>query len=286
MSATTRHLINRQRRLAATANTTASRTASAPRTATPSRTREAAAPKDREQASERDRDRTPERTRDRIRGRDKGRARDRTRDSTAEAATAASAEAHARSRRRLPSGTVLISALTLLTVLLGCFAAWAAGKASALHDSAATGNSALTDTARTSDVKGTVAQAVNAVFSYDYADPARTDDAAKRLLTGQAVQQYATMIAEVKKQAPVQKLVLTTTVTDTGVETIDGDRARVLVFADQSNTATAASTAASATTSTPDSATSAGTTYAAAMFAVDVVRQDGTWKIAAIDTFG
>jgi Mce-associated membrane protein len=48
----------------------------------------------------------------------------------------------------------------------------------------------------------------------------------------------------------------------------------VLVFADQCNTATAGS------------AKSAGSTYAAAMFAVDVVRQDGTWKIAAIDTFG
>lgn len=246
MSATTRHLINRQRRLAATA------TATAPRTAAPSRTREPAGPKAR--------DRTPERTRDRTR--------------------AASAEAAVRSRRhlRLPRGIPLIAALTLLTVLLGCFAAWAAGKASALHDSTVTGNTALTDTARTSEVKGTVAQAVNAVFSYDYADPARTDDAAKLVLTGQAVQQYAAMIAEVKKQARAQKLVLTTTVTDTGVEMIDGDRARVLVFADQSNTATAASTT--------NADTSADTTYAAAMFAVDVVRQDGTWKIATIDTFG
>jgi Mce-associated membrane protein len=258
MSATTRHLINRQRRLAATATATttaprtatAARTAAAPRTAAPSRTREPAVPKDR--------DRTPERTRDRTRSR----------------------RLRTRLRIPLPQGIPLIAALTLLTVLLGCFAAWAAGKASALHDSAATGNTALTDTARTSEVKGTVAQAVNAVFSYDYADPARTDDAAKLVLTGQAVQQYASMIAEVKKQAPAQKLVLTTTVTDTGVEMIDGDRARVLVFADQSNTATAASAASSA------SATSAGTTYAAAMFAVDVVRQDGTWKIATIDTFG
>jgi len=80
------------------------------------------------------------------------------------------------------------------------------------------------------------------------------------------------MIAQVRAQAPKQKLVLTTTVTSTGVESITGDRARVLVYADQRNTSTAAG--------------SGGTTYAAAMFAVDAVRQDGTWKIASIDTFG
>jgi Mce-associated membrane protein len=178
-----------------------------------------------------------------------------------------------RRRPRRLSGTVLVAAaLALLTVLLGGFAAWAASRASGLHDSAATGNTALTDTARTAEVKGAIAQDVNAVFSYDYADTARTDDAAKKMLTGKAVQQYAAMLAQVRAQAPAQKLVLTTTVTDTGVETIDGDRARVLVFADQRNTSTAAG--------------GGGSTYAAAMFAVDAVRQDGTWKIASLDTFG
>ena len=93
------------------------------------------------------------------------------------------------------------------------------------------------------------------------------------MLTGRAVQQYARMIAQVKAQAPAQKLVLTTTVTDTGVEMITGDRARVLVYADQGNTSTA-------------KGADAGSTYAAAMFAVDAVHQDGTWKIASIDTFG
>lgn len=180
-----------------------------------------------------------------------------------------------RSRRpRRPTWTtVVVAALAVVTVLLGGFAALAAGKASALRDTAATGDTALTDTARTSEVKGGVAQDVNAVFSYDWADTARTDQAAARDLTGKAVQQYADMIAQVRAQAPARKLVLTTTVTDTGVQMIDGDRARVLVFADQRNTSTAKGAAA-------------GTTYAAAMFAVDAVRQDGTWKIASIDTFG
>jgi Mce-associated membrane protein len=221
---TTRHLINRQRRLAAVSAAAQERTA------------------------------------------DPAPARART---SRPAAVTAEPARPAGARRPLP---VAVTLLAVLTVLLGGFAAVAASRASALHGSVAAHNTALTDTARTSEIKGTIAEAVNAVFSYDYADTARTDAAAKRLLTGKAVQQYAAMLAQVRAQAPAQKLVLTTTVTDTGVETIDGDRAHVLVFADQRNTSTAKA--------------GAGSTYAAAMFAVDAVHQDGTWKIAAIDTFG
>jgi Mce-associated membrane protein len=168
--------------------------------------------------------------------------------------------------------TLGVAVLALLTVLLGGFAAWAAGKASDLHGSAARHNTALTDSARTSEVKGSVSQAVNAVFSYDYADTARTDKAAARVLTGRAKQQYASMIAQVKAQAAARRTVLTTTVTDAGVELIDGHRARLLLYADQRNTSTAKGSAGD-------------TAYSAAMFAVDAVEQDGTWRIASIDTF-
>jgi Mce-associated membrane protein len=244
---TTRHLVNRRRRLAAAPRTAAgartARTAAASRTATVVRT--AAGP----------RVAVP-----------RGPARART------AAPRAAGPAAASRRLPRPSRPAVAAAvLALLTVVLGGFAAWAANRAADLRDSTAAGNSALTDTARTSEVKGVIAQDVNAVFSYDYADTARTDAAAKRVLTGAAVRQYDGMLAQVRAQAPKRKLVLTTTVTDTGVETIDGDRARVLVFADQRNTSTAAG---------------GGTSYAAAMFAVDAVRQAGTWKIASIDTFG
>jgi Mce-associated membrane protein len=173
----------------------------------------------------------------------------------------------------LPVLPALPALLALLTVLLGGFAGWAATEASRAEDSSASRNTALTDAAATSEVRGTVAQAVNAVFSYTYADPARTDEAARRVLVGKAVQQYEAMLAEVRKQGPRQKLVLTTTVTDSGVEMMDGRRARVLIFADQRNTSTASGTG------------TAGTTYAAAMLAVDAVHRDGTWKITGLDTF-
>lgn len=164
----------------------------------------------------------------------------------------------------------LPAVLCALTVLLGAFAAWAFTSAATLNDEPGRQNTALTDIARTSEVKGQITEAVGAVFSYNYASPAKADAAVKKYLTGKAVSQHEDMLAEVRAQAPKQKLVLTTTVTESGVELLDGDRARLIIFADQSNTRTGKSDE---------------TTYAAAMFAVDAVRRGDTWRISAIDTF-
>ncbi len=225
---TTRHLINRQRRLATTG-----RTATAP----------TSAPADDDPL------RKPP-----VRARVPGTRRE--------------PREQARRGRRLP---VVLCVITVLTVLLGSFAAFAGSRASGLRDEAAVRNGALTDIARTSEVKGQVGKAVAAVFSYNFADPAALDRAVRTHLRGKAAEQHRAMLADVRTQGPRQKLVLTTTVTESGVELIDGDRARVLVYADQSNTRTA---------------TKDETTYAAAMLAVDALRSDGTWHIAAIDTFG
>ncbi|WP_405633081.1 hypothetical protein [Streptomyces sp. NBC_01174] len=174
-------------------------------------------------------------------------------------------------RSRLPRLRIRLPAvLCAATLLLGAFAAWSFTSAGALRDEPSRQNTALTDIGRTSEVKGQITQAVGAVFSYDYASPGKSDLAARKHLTGKAVQQHKDMLAEVRAQAPKQKLVLTTTVTESGVEFLDGDRARLLVFADQSNTRTGKE---------------GETTYAAAMFAVDAVRRGDTWRIAAIDTF-
>jgi Mce-associated membrane protein len=185
---------------------------------------------------------------------------------TSTISTGATTPPRARPRRGLPA------ALGVLTVLLGGFAAWATGEAAALRDTPAARNAALTDIARTSEVKGQVTKAVNELFSYDYAAAAPADRAVRTHLTGKAVEQHRTMLAPVRSRAAQQKLVLTTTVTHSGVELIDGDRARVLVYADQRNTRTAAK--------------KAETTYGAAMFAVEAVRKDGAWRIAVIDTLG
>lgn len=176
------------------------------------------------------------------------------------------AQSDRRPRRSVPWPLLL----ALLTVVAAAFAVIAHTRAGAERDLPALRNTALTDTARTSEVKGTVGQAVDAVFSYDHANPGRTEKAADKYLTGKAVAQHRELLAQVRSQGERQKLVLSTTVTHSGVEVIDGGRARALVFADQSNTSTAKGGSAS---------------HAAAMFAVDVVHRGGTWQIANIDTF-
>jgi Mce-associated membrane protein len=67
----------------------------------------------------------------------------------------------------------------------------------------------------------------------------------------------------VRDKAPAQKLVLTTTVVSSAVQSLEGDRARVLAFLDQS--ATRADTGA--------------TNAAAAQLSVTVKREGGHWVI-------
>ncbi|MFD5282759.1 hypothetical protein [Streptomyces rubrogriseus] len=190
--------------------------------------------------------------------------------------------APARSRR-----PVVLVLLCALTVLLGGFAGWAHAEAEGLRSEPARSNTALTDLARTSEIKGQVAKAVDRLFSYDHADPGALDEAARDLLTGKAVGQHRDLLADVRARADEQKAVITTTVTESAVERIDGDRARVLVYADQSSVATTGKKAATDEGSKTDGAAAQDEgVYAAAMLAVDVVHRDGRWLVSTLDTFG
>ena len=241
---TTRHLVNRQRRLATAAAERTATTATAPPRG-PGRSEE------------------PDRPRKQEEPEDTG--------ATADAGEEDETPPEPLPKRRPSVPRVRLPAvLCALTVLLGSFAAWSFTSADRLREEPSRQNAALTDIGRTSEVKGQITEAVGAVFSYNYAAPAKADRAAKTYLVGRAVGQHEEMLADVRAQAPEQKLVLTTTVTESGVEVLDGDRARLLVFADQSNTRTGKADE---------------TTYAAAMFAVDAVRRGDNWRISAIDTF-
>lgn len=163
----------------------------------------------------------------------------------------------------------IAAALGAATVVLGGFGVWATVHANSERSSAAAQNTALTDGPATTAVRGQITAAVNTIFSYNYANTAATRRAAQGLLTGPAVHQYDTLFALVTRNAPAQKLVVTTRVTNTGVEMLNGDRARLLVFANQQDTR----------------AGTGQTSYAGAMFAVTAFRQGGRWKIENIDTF-
>ncbi|MFE8941300.1 hypothetical protein ACWDNT_23910 [Streptomyces sp. NPDC000963] len=195
--------------------------------------------------------------------------------------TAGEPERKVTGRRTRSRGPVPLVVLCVLTLLLGGFAGWAHSRAAGLRDDPARGNTALTDLARTSEIKGQTAAAVAALFSYDHADPAAFEKAGKTLLTGKAVAQHRTLFGGVLARAAEEKTVITTAVTDSAVERIDGDRARVLVYADQSSVSTAGTAKGGKQPKAQDQGV-----YAGAMFAVDVVHRDGRWLVENIDTFG
>ncbi|MFI2645526.1 hypothetical protein [Streptomyces sp. NPDC018610] len=275
---TTRHHINRQRRRQAreagpTAQAELPARTTASTAVSPAPGRAAATPAQRQETGLAGKARAPEKAGSPENG--------------AEKADAARAEAGRRSRGvrlRRPSRSAGLVVLCLLTLALGGFAGWAHARAQDLRADPAVRNTALTDAARTSEIKGQTEKAVAALFSYDHADPGAYEKATKTLLTGKAVAQHKALLDAVRARADQQKAVITTTVTDSAVERVDGDRARVLVYADQSSVGTAgtkSSAGAGGKQTTQDEGT-----YAGAMFAVDVLRRDGRWLVSGIDTFG
>jgi Mce-associated membrane protein len=175
------------------------------------------------------------------------------------------AEPRPGSRRRRVAAALLGAA----TVIIGSVGVWALVAGNSLRAAAAHANAALTDRTATKTVDRAIAHAVNTIFSYNYADTARTRSAAQGLLTGTAIRQYNELFRLVERQAPKQKLVVTTRVTSIGVELLTGGRARVLVFANQQDTRVG----------------TGQTSYGGAMFAVTAVSENGQWKIENIDTF-
>lgn len=167
------------------------------------------------------------------------------------------------------SGLLVPIVLAVVTVILGGFAVFAGIQAASLNSGVSAENTAITDNAGTSEVIGEVTSAVNTLFSYNYTDLAKTQNAVKTLLTGNAVCQYNTIFKTVQDQAPSQKLVLTTTVVDSAVQMLQGDTARVLLVVDQHDTR--------ATTNQSSDSTAA--------FAVNAIQSGGKWKISEIDTF-
>ena len=126
--------------------------------------------------------------------------------------------------------------LIAATIALTALGIWGRLEAAGLWADPATANQALVDPAATSKVIGDVDAALGKVFSYRYDNTAATEEAARQSLTGNAKGQYTELFAQVKSQAPAQKLMLTTKVVDSGVTMLQGEHAQLLVFLDQSAT--------------------------------------------------
>ncbi|GAA5160295.1 MULTISPECIES: hypothetical protein [Amycolatopsis] len=156
----------------------------------------------------------------------------------------------------------VLAALAAVVVLATGFAVFAALRASAAHG----GNVAVADTRATAEVADQISAGVKALFSYDYANLARTERAAASVLVDEAVGQYRSGYEAAKQQAVAQKLIRTTTIGSIGVSDLRGDTARVLVFLDQQTLVT--------TTNQQSSASAA--------LSVTARKVDGTWKIASM----
>ncbi|WP_410568584.1 hypothetical protein [Amycolatopsis sp. cmx-4-61] len=152
--------------------------------------------------------------------------------------------------------------IAVVVLALGC-TAWFGIEAASLSPG---DNLALVDSSATAEVSSSVSDAVKAVFSYDYANLARTERAAAEVLTGDAVRQYQAQFASARTRAESQKLTRTTTVRAVGVRSLRGDTADLLLFLDQ-QTVTAGGGAP---------------TSSVAQLAVTAKRVDGRWKLATL----
>ncbi|MEV7094530.1 hypothetical protein AB0M80_17020 [Amycolatopsis sp. NPDC051045] len=156
--------------------------------------------------------------------------------------------------------TRLLTAIVVLA--LGC-TAWFGIETASLSPG---DNEALVDLPATSDVSSEVSDAVKAVFSYDYANLARTERAASEVLTGDAVRQYQAQFASARTRASAEKLTRTTTVRAVGVRSLRGDEASLLLFLDQQTVAQGGGAPSSSV----------------AQLAVTAKRVDGRWKLATL----
>jgi Mce-associated membrane protein len=127
-------------------------------------------------------------------------------------------------------------------------------------------NEAFLDAEATSLLIEQTRETVGRVFTFGPESIAAAQKAARRSLVGDAVSEYALLYRPLFRQGRSIGLSLTTTVRSVGVGSLDGDRAELLVLADQ-------------TASTPDGQSTTG----AAQLAISAERQDGQWKIAKVE---
>jgi Mce-associated membrane protein len=159
--------------------------------------------------------------------------------------------------------------LAVVAVVLGVLAWYFRGEADYLK-SGDNANTALTDSAATSQVKGQLTTAIKQTFSYNYTDLDSTEKAVKENLVGKALCEYNLLFGEVKEYAPQQKIVLDTTVRELALVRIDGDRAEALVYIDQLSTRVDVNK----------------TVAVGGQFAVQAAKQGDHWKITSFDMFG
>ncbi|MGH3813881.1 MAG: hypothetical protein ACRDUV_15755 [Pseudonocardiaceae bacterium] len=179
--------------------------------------------------------------------------------------SSAPTEQAAKSPRRLTGAATLVGLVAALVIALG-LAAWFRGEANQLLGSAAASNDALLDAGATAEVSGQVRDAVQLIFSYDFARLDDNERAAAEVVTGPLAQEYRQEFALVRQLAPEQQSVVVAKVPALAVKMLDGDRATVVVFIERQ------------ATQGPQPPPLLGLT-------VTAQRVDGSWKVADVEPF-
>ena len=157
----------------------------------------------------------------------------------------------------------LLLTTAAILVLVGVLGFW---RAHALRSTDAAVNRAVVDATATADVQSEITRALVRVLSYDYSDPATTAQAADEVLSGTARREYDTLFASLQERAPGQQLVLSAQVQVAAVKELSDERARLLVFVDQSS----------------QRATDKEASISAAQLAVTARRSGDGWQITAL----
>ncbi|WP_189865058.1 nuclear transport factor 2 family protein [Streptomyces poonensis] len=153
----------------------------------------------------------------------------------AEGVPSADAADGALSRRRPPGGRLrrgAVAGAAAVLVLGGCGFFYGAHQ---LRSAESAQNRALTDTEATTRVAGDIGNALARVFSYTPDGTAAAERSARTVLDGRAARQYQDLFDQVRADLTEQRVTLSTRAVRTGVIELDGDRARLLVFLDQTS---------------------------------------------------
>ena len=154
--------------------------------------------------------------------------------------------------------------VAVVAVLMGA----STGVSAAAQDTGP-GNRALIDAESTEDALAAAKSLSEALFSFGHADVRAHEATFARLTTGDFTREYGKLFNDIIATVQQQKSTVTSTVVESGVQSLRDDRAEVLVFLDQKSSST----------------TTGQETAAAAMFRATLQRVDGDWKFADIDLY-
>lgn len=127
----------------------------------------------------------------------------------------------------------LVALVVAAALVLTGLGAWFTIEANQLRTSNAATNKALVNTEASAEVTAAVTNALNQIFSYSFDSLERTEQAAKRVLRGQAREGYLSLFNRIRALAPQQEMVVTSRVVKSAVTYLSDGKARMVVFLDQ-----------------------------------------------------